>query len=197
MVNEQRQLPDFQKYQYGALAGRLAQSEESSRYAPSALEMLAGPRGINLGLDAIEYHNSFGEQTQEQIAKSIRVYSGKFEEKRGEYKPVELANGWYGAVLNSLDKEDKDKILAVLGRHDETLGNITKKAQKAAYTVKAPKDSGLFTPEQKAEAEETLGKYQRVLRIIEALDRYTFEGLRPDAVKASEKQELKGLASQL
>ena len=196
---ELTQRPNFEKYQYGALAELLASSEESGRYAPGALEVLAGAKGLNLGEEALGFIR--GTQASEDgIKTAIQIYAGKFKEKRGEYKPAELAAGWYANVLNSIDKGDKDKIVAKLGMYDETLGAIQKKVKKARLVVSASKDKDLkeeYTPEQIVQSEETLKKYGTALQIIEALDRYTFENLRPEAVNTTFKQELKGLASKV
>lgn len=203
-MTEERTLPDFMKYQYGALAARLAISEESSRYMPGALEMLVGAKGLDFGEDAEAivhgWRESLKKGEQTAVLTSINDYNQKFNEKRGEYKPVELTSGWYAPVLNSIDKEDADKIVRYLGKYDETLSAITKKHKKAAKIVEDSKDKDLkesYTPEQISEANETVKKYNDVLGIIQALDRYSFENLRPDVVKATRKQELKGLASQL
>ena len=120
-----RQLPDFMKYQYGALAGRLAQSEESGRYAPSALEMLAGSKGLNLGEEAQGFIRGTNA-SEDGIKTAIGIYAKKFQEKRGEYKPVELAS-WYSNVLSSISPEDAKKITGKLAEYDETLSDINKK----------------------------------------------------------------------
>src|SRR3989338_4538912 len=128
------QRPNFEKYQYGALAAHLASSKESGRYAPGALEVLAGSKGLNLGEDAEGFIRGT-KASKEGIETATQIYAGKFEEKRGEYKLIELASGWYAPVLNSIDKEDKDKIVAKLGRYDETLVSIIKKYRKASRIV--------------------------------------------------------------
>ena len=55
----------------------------------------------------------------------------------------------------------------------------------------------MFTKEQIAEAKKTIEKYQNVLAVMQNLDNYKFEELRPEAVSTFRKQELKGLASKL
>ena len=191
-----RQLPDFMKYRYGALAGRLAQSEESARYAPSALEMLAGSKGLNLGEEALEFHKSYGEQTPEQIQNSAKVYYQKFQEKRGEYKPVELAS-WYSDVLSSISPEDAKKITGKLAEYDETLASINEKYVAADHLLSGVKKGIKYADDKIAEAKKIKEKYQVVLQIIGILDNYTFEDLRTDAVKTARKTELEGLASRL
>ncbi|MGA2130070.1 MAG: hypothetical protein ABSG05_00435 [Candidatus Pacearchaeota archaeon] len=187
--------PDFQKYQYGALAGRFLASKESGRYAPGALEVLAGAKGLDLGEEALGFIR--GTQASEKgIQTAAGIYTGKFEEKRGEYTPAELAN-WYGPVLAyaNLEKKDQDKILATLNEHDETLNAIREASEKANYIVDAP--DGLFTDEQKDRAKKLVEKYQKVLLVINVLDNYKFESLRSDAVTVTSATDLKGLASKL
>ncbi len=190
----QKQEYSFEKYQYGALAARLLASNESSRYAPSALEVLAGSKGLNLGEEALGFIR--GTQASEKgIQTAIDVYAGKFEEKRGQYKPVDMV-AWYDSVLNDLDKADKAKILATLGKHNETIDSIMKKMAKASHIVQG-KETGANTPEQISEAEATVEKYKNVFTVIHTLDNYKFETLRPEAVNTARKQDLKNLASKL
>jgi hypothetical protein len=192
MTNDDSRL-NFEEYQYGALAARLAGSEENARFAPSALEILAGSKGLNLGEKALGFIR--GTQASEDGMKTaINIYGGQFEEKRGEYKPAELTS-WYQPLIADLSKEDQDKILAALNEHDETLASIREGYGKATYIIKAPK--GLFTDEQKNAAKKVKEKYERVLLVMQTLDSYKFESLRGDAVDSTRKTDLKNLASKL
>jgi len=47
--------PAYEKYQYAGLAGNLYNSKESKRFAPGALEVLAGAKGLNLGEEALGF----------------------------------------------------------------------------------------------------------------------------------------------
>jgi hypothetical protein len=185
---------DFEQYQYGALAGRLAQSKESARFAPGALEILAGAKGLGLSDEAIKYHKSFGEQSPEQIGSAIRAYAGQFEEKRARYKPGELAD-WYQPVLEGLDQTEKDKIVAYLKTYDESLGQINENLEDAS-TISEASDR-LYTPEKKAEAKRILERYQPLAALLQTLDSYKFESLRLDAVDSERVKKLKDLASKL
>ena len=190
-----RQLPDFMKYQYGALAGRLAQSEESGRYAPSALEMLAGSKGLNLGEEAQGFIRGTNA-SEDGIKTAIGIYAKKFQEKRGEYKPVELAS-WYSNVLSSISPEDAKKITGKLSEYDETLSDINKKYIAADHLLSGVNKGIKFDDEKIAQAKKIKEKYQLVLEVLGMLDNYTFEDLRTDAVKTARKTELNGLASRL
>ncbi|MEK6912865.1 MAG: hypothetical protein AABX26_02825 [Nanoarchaeota archaeon] len=190
-----RQLPDFMKYQYGALAGRLAQSEESGRYAPSALEMLAGSKGLNLGEEAQGFIRGTNA-SEDGIKTAIGIYAKKFQEKRGEYKPVELAS-WYSNVLSSISPEDAKKITGKLAEYDETLSDINKKYIAADHLLSGVNKGIKFDDEKIAQAKKIKEKYQLVLEVLGILDNYTFEDLRTDAVKTARKTELNGLASRL
>lgn len=190
-----RQLPDFMKYQYGALAGRLAQSEESGRYAPSALEMLAGSKGLNLGEEAQGFIRGTNA-SEDGIKTAIGIYAKKFQEKRGEYKPVELAS-WYSNVLSSISPEDAKKITGKLAESDETLSDINKKYIAADHLLSGVNKGIKFDDEKIAQAKKIKEKYQLVLEVLGMLDNYTFEDLRTDAVKTARKTELNGLASRL
>ncbi len=194
MTAKEKPAYGFEKYAYGALAGRLASSEENSRYAPSALEMLAGKKGLNLGEEALGFIRGT-QASEEGIKTAINVYAGKFEEEKGKYKPIDMAS-WYDSVLKDLDKADKDKIVSTLGKYTETIGAIMKKVVKANHIVKG-KGTGANTPEQVSDAEKTMEKYQHAMIIMQTLDNYKFEGLRSDAVSEFRKQDLKGLASKL
>lgn len=195
-MTREYQRPDFEEYAYGALAARLAVSDDEGtrKLVPGALEVLAGSKGLNLGEKALKYHKSFGPQSPEQIASAIRAYAEEFEKRRGEYKPAELA-GWYQPLIADLDKEDQDKILATLNEHDETLASIRDEYNKATYIYKAPK--GLFSPEQKAISKKIMEKYEKALLTMQTLDNYKFETLRGDAVDTIRKTDLKNLASKL
>lgn len=198
MAENQAQHYLFEKYQYGALARILASSEESQRYAPSALEVLAGEKGLNLGEEALGFIR--GTQASEKgIATAINIYDGKFQEKRGEYSPADLAP-WYDSVLKDIDQGDREKIIRYLAKHTESLKDINKKIKRALRIRKSQEDEDLkdeYTPEQVSQANDTIRKYQEIYNLVQTLDTYKFEQIRPDAVKATRKLELKSLASKL
>jgi len=196
-MTETRTPLTFEKYQYGALAGYLASSDDEStkRFAASALEVLAGPKGFNLGEEAEGFVR--GTQASDKgIQTAIGTYAGIFQEKRGEYKPSDLAS-WYAPVLSGLDDESKGKIDRELSKHDETLKDIEKKLQKSAYILdkKAPK--GFHSNDAIESAKATRQKYAGVFTVMSTLDKYMFENLRVDAVDASRIEDLKNLASKL
>ena len=192
MAEEER---NFARYQYGALASVLANSKESKRYAPSALEILAGKKGLNLGEEALGFVRGT-QASEEGIQTAINVYAQNFKEKRGKYKPVELAD-WYTPVLSDLDEQERKKVVEYLGKHDENLGSIEKKVAEADYILSEDAPEGLFTDKQKSEARETIEKYGKLISILNVLDTYKFESLRPDAVNTTRKKDLKNLASKL
>ena len=196
MVKEQK--PDyssFEKYMYGALAGRMLTSEESARHAPSALEVLAGKKGLNLGEESLGFVK--GTMASEEGRKiAIDTYSAKFAEERGKYKPIDMA-AWYDSVLKDIKAEDKAKILGELGKYNEPIATIYEKINDALNTLdkKARKDK--FTEAQISSAKQTLEKYQRLTLVLETLDNYKFEELRPEVIKESRKKDLESLASKL
>ncbi len=195
-MTSKTQRPTFEKYQYAGLASRLIGSEESARYVPGALEVLAGKGGLNLGEEALGFIR--GTQASEKgIETAINVYHAKFEEERGKYNPGDLIQ-WYDSVLGDLNTEEKETIGRTLGEYKETIGEIKKKVEEFMYKLKAPEGiKDKFTPEELSEAKEALKKYEKVLTVMEILDTYKFEELRPAAVNATRKIELKGLASKL
>ncbi|MFH1311070.1 MAG: hypothetical protein ABIH65_01555 [Nanoarchaeota archaeon] len=188
--------PDFEKYQYGALAARLYNSKESNMYAPSALEVLAGKDGLNLGEEALGFIR--GTQASDKgIQTAIGVYAGQFEQKRGQYNLSELLNKWYSPVLAGLDKTDIDKIRSKLGESKETYAEINEKYIEAEHVIEGIK-KGIKTSEEKiADAIKTLQKYEEIKKIVDILDDYKFESLRTKAVDVSRIQDLKGLASRI
>ena len=191
----QRQLPDFQKYQYAAVARLMSQSKENKGYAVSALEMLAGSNGLNLGEDADGFIAG-AKASEKGIETAINIYAGKFQEKRGEYKPAELIS-WYNPVLSSADPEDAEKIKAELAKYDETYADIESKYTEAVHLVEGLKKGIEYTDEQKSNAEKTIQKYNDVMILMQELDNYALEELRPEVVKTERKSKLKGLASKL
>lgn len=191
MTNEER--PDFERYQYGALAARLASSEESVRFAPGALETLAGGKGLGLGEDAQGFiSGTFASERGIQIA--IGNYAGKFEKNRGEYKPAELAN-WYMPVIADLNKKTQDKILTVLNEYDEPLKAIEKTVERAGWISKAPE--GERSEAEIAEAKNLVKHYENLFKVMGLLDSFMFELLRGDAVSATRKRELEVLLESL
>ncbi|MEX2016863.1 MAG: hypothetical protein WD876_00100, partial [Candidatus Pacearchaeota archaeon] len=69
---KQADYSSFEKYMYGALAGRMLAAGNEG-YAESSLEILAGKKGLNLGEEALKFHEAFGEQTKEQIANAVNT----------------------------------------------------------------------------------------------------------------------------
>lgn len=193
-MTEARKELSFEKYAYGALAARLYESKEGNIYAPSALELLAGSDGLDLGEEALGFIRGT-QASKEGIKTAINVYAGQFEEERGKYKPADMVS-WYNSVLADLSKEDRSKLVNTLVKHNESFESINKKVSNAEYILKG-KDSGLFKEDQIEEAKKTLQKYEQVSTVIGTLDNYKFEQLRTDAVDESRKTVLKGLASKL
>ncbi len=184
---------DFERYVYGALAARLASSEESSQFAPGALEMLAGEKGLNLGEDAEGFvQGTLSSEDGTKIA--IGTYANKFSDARSSYKPIDLVD-WYGFLEDDLDNEEREILYGVLNQTDETLGSINKKAQEANHKLEGPE--GMYSKAELAEARQTLERYQKALTVIGTLDNYMFEGLRPEVIENVRKDNLKGLVSKL
>ena len=193
-----KKTPDFQKYQYAGLAASLATSEESAKYIPGALEVLAGAKGLNLGEEALGFIRGT-QASKEGIETAINVYNQKFQEERGKYKPIDLSK-WYDSVLTNLKDTEKTKILTALEKYDETIKDIGKKVKLALRVVNSQEDDDLkdeYTPEQVSEAKDTLKKYQDVVSVMAALDNYKFEELRSDAVEATRKISLESLVKKL
>jgi len=144
-MTSKTQRPTFEKYQYAGLASRLIGSEESARYVPGALEVLAGKGGLNLGEEALGFIR--GTQASEKgIETAINVYHAKFEEERGKYNPGDLIQ-WYDSVLGDLNTEEKETIGRTLGEYKETIGEIKKKVEEFMYKLKAPEGiKDKFTP---------------------------------------------------
>jgi len=189
------QRPNPEKYQYAGLAKRLF-TEKDVRYVPGALEVLAGKDGLNLGEESLGFIRGT-QASEEGIKTAINVYHAKFEEERGKYKPADLIT-WYNSVLSDLNPEERETIAKTLGEYKETIGEIKKKVEEFMYKLKAPEGiKDKFTPEELSKAKEALKKYEKVLTVMEILDTYKFEELRPAAVNATRKIELKGLASKL
>jgi len=187
---ENNQTSNFERYGYGALAGRLLRS--NPKYANGSLDVLAGEEGLNLGEDAVGFIRGT-QASKEGVETAISVYAGKFEEERGRLKPSELAS-WYDSVLEGLDEGDKDTIIDTLGKYDETVGDLTMKVTKAQKVLEAPEAFGKI---EVSKANGTMRKYGEVLSVISMLDEYVFERMRPVAVEATRKRSLEALAKQL
>ena len=192
---EQRPDYSFERYQYGASAARLLASEDSARYAPSALEVLAGKKGLDLGEEALGFVRGT-QASEEGINKAIKVYNGKFEEKRGKYSPAQLVD-WYNPILSDLEPDAKDKLANYLGKYTETLQSIRDNVNDALNTLDKRAKKGKFTQTQINLAQDIVKKYEEVLNVLGILDNYKFETLRPDAVNAARKQDLEKMASTL
>ena len=195
MANKKPAPLEFEKYQHGASAARLLASEDSARYAPSALEVLAGKKGLNLGEEALGFVRGT-QASEEGVKTAINVYAGKFEEKRGKYSPAQLVN-WYNPILGDLGADSRDKIANYLGKYTESLQDIRNNVNDALNTLDKKAKKGKFTQTQINLAQDILKKYQEVLNVLGILDNYKFETLRPDAVDAARKQDLENLASRL
>ena len=188
----------FEKYMFGALAGRLASSEESSRFAPNALELLAGSKGLNLGKEAEGFVKGT-YASKEGIQTAIGIYGGMFEKERGQYSPADLTE-WYMPLLSDLEKEEKEKIVEILGKHAESTQEINKRYLKAVRVVKDSEDENLKELHDKkkvSESKEILEKYREIMSTLRVLDEYKFENLRPDVIDEARKKDLKNLASKL
>jgi len=189
---------DFEQYQYAGLAASLAESKENSQYVSSALEVLAGTKGLGWGEEALGFIRGT-QASPEGIKTATEVYNQKFHEERGKYKPIDLAK-WYDSVLTDLGDTEKAKILTALEKHDETIKDIKKKFKIALRVVQSQEDDDLkdeYTPGQISEAKDTLEKYNGVLKIMATLDNYKFEELRQDAVKVTKEGSLEDLVKNL
>lgn len=186
---------DFEKYQYAGLAANLAISREGAKYAPGALEVLAGAKGLDLGEEALGFIEGT-KASEEGIKTAINNYVKKFQDERGKYKPVDLTD-WYDSVLSDLGKEEREKFERTLGEHDETLKSINEQYDQASYIASDDAPEGVFTPDQIADAKKTLKKYEDLMTVLNILDTYKFEELRPDAVEVTRKRSLERLAKKL
>ena len=203
MAKEQKPNYSFEKYQYGALAERMFASKENPEHGVSALETMVGKKGLNLGEENLGFFRgaleAYRKGEKSALQNSAQNYANIFEQEKGKYKPLDMA-AWYDSVLRDLDKEDKDKIIGELGKHKETIKEITKKVKKASLILETQGDEDLkdeYTPEQVSKARETLQKYANIRSVLQTLDNYKLDELRPEIVNESRKKDLKGLASKL
>ncbi len=181
----------FESYQYAALASRLL--NQSPEYVSGALEVLAGERGLDLGEEASGFVRG-AMVSEEGIKTAIGIYGSKYMEQRGEQTPGSLLN-WYNPVLEGLENEQREAIFGILEAQDETVESIDKASREAKHKLEGPE--GMYTPEELREARETIRRYEEVNKTMGTLDRYMMENLRPDAVDATRKRELGGLAREL
>jgi len=193
-MTKQAKKQEFERYAYGSAAAQLASDKASSRYAGGALEVLAGKKGVNLGEEAEGF--IIGTLASPKgIQDASENYNGKFNKYRGEIKVGDLGE-WYGSTLTGLNATEKAKILAEFDKFkDKNLGAILKKATNASYQLEDPDNN--FNKEVKNKATDTLKKYANLLNMMDILDNYKNEEMRPDAVKATRKKDLKNLTSKL
>jgi len=183
--------PGYQKYQYGALAGRFFNSEESREFTDGAFFVLAEDLGIE------EYGKHFIEGTlesEEGTKKAARGYSKDFENAFNSQKPS--IDGWYSSTLNGLSDDEKATIKNVFLEHkDKSYAQIQKEAQEAMYKTKAPE--GMYSKEEISKNRKILEKYEKFIILKGKLDTYKFETLREKAVEMSRLRNLKDLTSKL
>ena len=108
---------EFSKYAFGRFAADCLKSDETARYAPNALEILASSKGLNLGDEALGFIRGT-QASEEGIKTAASVYGHKFEEKKSAYSPADLTE-WYMPLLAGLEEDEKKKITGTLDFHKE------------------------------------------------------------------------------
>lgn len=202
---QRQETPDYselKKYEYANLAAEFMKSEETRDFVPGALENLVGSKGLNLSKDAIGVMTAFGtfdlddEASIKRITRGISTYNARFEKAKGSFSPAALA-GWYGPLLSDLDEDSRKKINDYLMKNGKGYGSMIKAIADAENTLDPRAAEGKFTDEQKEAARKTRDKYAMIIQVIQLLDKYKRELLRPAAASSTRKQNLKDLASQL
>ena len=182
---------NFESYAYGALAKRLLKNKESG-LALSALELLAGEDGANLGeneVDAIQ--RSY--VSLDKLETAIDIYGSMFEDRRENSIVNSGIVNWYTPILEDASDAQKD-IIAKTFNHKISLGKLRKQVNEAKFVLSA--DEGHYGDEdenRRTVAKATIKKFGKVQKMIGELDSHMFEHYRAKAANKAREEWLEGI----
>ncbi len=190
----ENQTPSYQRTMYGGLAGYFTGRKEDQKHVRGALEVLAGKDGVDLDEEQLGFMKG-ALSTKESTQNTGKIYARQYLQALGTQKVSDLAK-FYAPILSGIDGKAVARIGKVLEKFgDETRRSIENAFGKAQYVLED--QFGVFSDEQKADAQETIKKYEPIMAVFATLDEYTFEGLRPKAVDRTRKSDLEALAKQI
>lgn len=185
--------PNFQKFQYGYLAGRLLMDGDS-KYISGSLELLAGKEGLNLSKEA----QGFVKATfasEESLKRAAAIYSGSFQEALSGVKVSDYYK-WFSEELGGLSDEAKSKFSKEVNNFgSEEYISLMKKIGKAERISK--NEDGEYSKEKIENANKDLQKYQGISLVLGNLQNYKMEKLRSKAVEVTRSKDLESLAQTL
>jgi hypothetical protein len=183
--NKPAYLEDLVRYQYADVAARLASDKETVPFAKGALEKLIDSFGINK--DVLEGLKEGVFASEEGIAKSLNIYSGKYQKALDSVEVSEF----YGVrlkVLNSLLGDEKAvEAKATFEKYKgQTVGSIRKKVSQSNAIIEDK--TGLFDDKKKEDAKKTIEKLGAIYNVITLIEQRNYEELRNGATKGTYKE---------
>ena len=187
-------LENLTRYQGGELARRFYQSEQDRPHTKGALYQLASDLGIE------EKAKGFieGTMTDEKgIATAAETYADKYQKALGLLTTDEFLTNYSEILTDYLNDKESKKVRAEFEKFSgETFKKINDKFTTSLYILQG-KDIYDFPEDVKKDAENNLQRYRGILNIMEGLENIKFENLRPNAVKRTQKEDLKNRVKEL
>jgi hypothetical protein len=180
-------LEDLTRYQYGALAGRLLQSEEGGAYIGGALEQLASDLGIEKSAEGFIHGSMASERGLELAAGS---YAGKYEKAIGELTVKGLYDAYKEYFEGNLSNEEKEIVKKKYDTNDTNIGELKKKIAKLRHNEKSP------DAKERENAKKELENYKDIISMFMIIQDNLYKNLLPKAIERTNHARLKMLAKE-
>ena len=179
---------DLKKYRLGPVASQLAEAGDFRAATKTLDNLVLGLPGVNA--DDVKPLLEGTKASREGINTAVSVYHTLYEQARGKIGISEMFEHYSGAINKFFSTPDElNKVKEVFDVYSgETYGSIKKRVVEASNIRKNP---DIYTEVDVKSATATLQKYQKIMTLIEALEKYESRNLLNRIVEDSEKEQIR------
>ena len=178
----------LKKYRLGPVASQLAEAGDFRTATKTLDSLVLGLPGVNA--DDVRPLLEGTKASREGINTAVSVYHTLYEQARGKIELSEMFDYYSGTINNFFSTPDElNKVKAVFDAYSgETYGSIKRRVVEASNIGKNP---DIYSEADVKSAKETLQKYQKVMTLIGALEKYGDRNLLNPIVEDSEKEQIR------
>ncbi len=178
------------KYRLGPIASQLAEAGDVRTATKTLDKLVLGLPGVNA--DDVKPLLEGTKASREGINTAVSVYETLYERARGKIGLSEMFDYYSGTINKFFSTPDElKKVKDVFDVYSgETYGSIKKRIVEAQNIRKNP---DIYNEADVKSATATLQKYQKVMTLIEALEKYENRNLLNPIAEDSEKEQIREL----
>ena len=178
------------KSRLAPVANALVEARDFNAAGKTLDKLILGLPGVNA--DDIKPLLEGTRASKEGIKIAVSGYEILYEIARGKIEIPEMYT-YYSATINDFfpATDELAKVKAVFDVYPgETYKSIKKKIVEAGNVMKNP---DIYSEADVKSAEETAEKYQKVMALVESLEKYETQGLLEPIAKESQKEQIRNL----